>query len=245
MKTCSKSPIILLKLIYIALLPALFEAQEVKVKPEVTGYLGHDVTLPCQFIPGPGGDNITQFQWNLETPEGEKILSVSSVQFGVNVHESFLKERVEITEQSLIIRNVEMGDAGSYTCTFSTFPSGSFEGTTKLVVRKQMPLSSGVVSAIVIAVMLLLVIMAAIVYLVFIRRRHPTVRHRVYIDTGGPVMDVARPSVLVRDEDVVYSDVKRKPFRDTTPSSNEEHTVDDVTYSEVVVWRQQPKCTLK
>ncbi|XP_074509318.1 uncharacterized protein LOC141778770 isoform X2 [Sebastes fasciatus] len=109
----------------------------------------------------------------------------------------------------------------------------------------EMPLSSGVVSAIVIAVMLLLVIMAAVVYLVFIRRRHPMVRHHVYIDTGGPVMDVARPSVLVRDEDVVYSDVKRKPFRDTTPSSNEEHSVDDVTYSEVVVWRQQPKCTLK
>ena len=114
----------------------MFEAQEVKVWPEVTGYLGHDVTLPCQFIPGPGGDSITQLQWNLKPPEGEKIsIIVSNAKVGVGVHESFLKERVAIAEQSLIIRDVGMGNTGSNTCSFSTFPSGSFEGTTNLVVR--------------------------------------------------------------------------------------------------------------
>lgn len=46
-------------------------------------------------------------------------------------------------------------------------------------------------------------------------------------------------------QDVVYSDVKLKPSRDVTPSSNDKHTeaahADDVTYSEVIVLRQQPK----
>uniref|UniRef100_A0A8P4G2Y7 Ig-like domain-containing protein n=1 Tax=Dicentrarchus labrax TaxID=13489 RepID=A0A8P4G2Y7_DICLA len=161
--------------------PVILEAQEIKVRPEVTGYLGHDVTLPCQFIPGAKGANITQVQWDLKPPEGERILIiVFSVTHGSIAHDTFLKERVKMAEQSLIIRDVNMTDAGLYTCSIATFPSGSFEGTINLVVQglitvvfplpEQMPLSSGVVSAIVIAVLLLLVIMAAIAYLIFIRR---------------------------------------------------------------------------
>ncbi|XP_051263034.1 carcinoembryonic antigen-related cell adhesion molecule 5-like [Dicentrarchus labrax] len=243
--TMETSPLMLLKLLYITLLPVL-EAQEIKVRPEVTGYLGHDVTLPCQFIPGAKGANITQVQWDLKPPEGERILIiVFSVTHGSIAHDTFLKERVKMAEQSLIIRDVNMTDAGLYTCSIATFPSGSFEGTINLVVQEQMPLSSGVVSAIVIAVLLLLVIMAAIAYLIFIRRPDSSVRHRVYIDTNGPVMDVARPSVTVREEDVVYSDVKLKPFRDVTPSSTDQRTEttygdDDVAYSEVVVFRRPP-----
>lgn len=46
-------------------------------------------------------------------------------------------------------------------------------------------------------------------------------------------------------QDVVYSDVKLQTSEDVTPSSNDKHTevthADDVTYSEVVVLRQQPK----
>ncbi|XP_033979834.1 nectin-4-like isoform X1 [Trematomus bernacchii] len=235
MKTCSKSPAMLL--IYIMLLPVL-EAQQVKVEPEVTGYLGEEVTLRCQFIPGPEDDIISQFQWELKTPEGEDILIiVSNAESEVSVHNSSLKERVKIADQSLIIGDVKIRDAGSYTCTVTAFPGGVFEGTTKLVVQEQKPLSAGTVSAIVIAVMLLLGIVAAIVYLIFIRKRDPKVRHRVYIDTDGPVMDVSRQSVLKRDVDVVYSDVRLKTSRDAPP--DEEHTADDVTYAEVVVVRHQ------
>ncbi|XP_076593623.1 uncharacterized protein LOC143324783 isoform X2 [Chaetodon auriga] len=245
MKTCIRSPLVLLKLMHITLLPVL-EAQEAKVQPEVTGYLGQDVTLPCKFIKGPNHSSVTQVQWDLKKPEGEKIrIVVSHGSFGVNIPDTFLKERVNITEYSLVIRAVEERDAGSYTCSISTFPSGSFEGTTNFVVQEQMPLSSAVVSAVVIAVLLLLVIMAAIVYLIFIRRPGSSVRQHVYIDTHGPVMDVARPSVTVKQEDVVYSDVKLKSPRDGTPSSNDVHTeiphADDVTYSEVLVLRQQHK----
>ncbi|XP_033959190.1 myelin protein P0-like isoform X2 [Pseudochaenichthys georgianus] len=233
MKTCSKSPAMLL--IYIMLLPVL-EAQEVKMEPEVTGYLGEEVTLRCQFIPGPKDDTISQVEWELETPEGEDItIIVSRGESDVSVPDTFLKGRVKIAEQSLIIGDVEMRDAGSYTCSVAAFPSGAFEGTTKLVVQEQKPLPAGTVSAIVIAVMLLLGIVAAIAYLIFIRKRDPKVRHRVYID--GPVMDVSRQSVLKRDVDVVYSDVRLKTSRDAPP--DDEHTADDVTYADVVVVRHQ------
>ncbi|KAK5898676.1 hypothetical protein CesoFtcFv8_008228 [Champsocephalus esox] len=224
-------------LIYIMLLPVL-EAQEVKVEPEVTGYLGEEVTLRCQFTPGPADDIISQVEWELETPEGEDItIIVSKGESGVSVPDTFLKGRVKIAEQSLIIGDVEMRDAGPYTCSVAAFPSGAFEGTTKLVVKEQKPLSAGTVSAIVIAVMLLFGIVAAIAYLIFIRKRDPTVRHRVYIDTDGPVMDVSRQSVLKRDVDVVYSDVRLKTSRDAPP--DDEHTADDVSYAEVVVVRHQ------
>ncbi|XP_030248462.1 myelin protein P0-like [Sparus aurata] len=244
MKTCSRSALMLLKLMYITLLPVL-KSQDIKVPPEVTGYVGHDVTLPCQFIQGQKDIKITQVQWSLKPPEGKEIIIiVSSSLHGVNVPETFLKGRVEIEEQSLMIRDVEKGDAGSYTCSIATFPSGSFEGTTNLVVQEQMPLSSGVVSAVVIAVFLLLGILAAIAYLIFIRRPFSTVRHRVHIDTCGPVRDATRPSVIVKQEDVVYADVNVKPSRDRTPSSSDKptdvaHDGVDVTYSEVFVSRQQ------
>ncbi|XP_034409587.1 uncharacterized protein LOC117745400 isoform X2 [Cyclopterus lumpus] len=118
------------------------------------------------------------------------------------------------------------------------FPVVHFKETPTFLFK--MPLSSGLVAVIVIVVIVLLVIMAAIVYLIFIRRCDPTVRQRVSIDTGGAAMFVARPSVLVRDEDVVYSHVKHKESRDAAVSSNEKHTADDVTYSEVLIFHQQP-----
>lgn len=115
---------------------AVLEAQEVKVQPEVTGYLGHAVALPCQFIPGTKEAKIIQVQWELQPPEGEKIvIIVSNGDLGFSAEDTFLKERVETAEQSLIIRDVEMRDAGSYTCSITTFPDGSFEGTTKLVIQ--------------------------------------------------------------------------------------------------------------
>ncbi|KAL6109229.1 uncharacterized protein ACO6RY_12411 [Pungitius sinensis] len=134
-----------------------------------------------------------------------------------------------------------MKDAGSYTCSISTFPSGSFKGSTQLHVQEEMLLSSGLVSAIVIAVIVLLVVIAAIVYWIFIRRCDPTSRQRVSVDTGGAQVCVGRPSFIVRDESVVYSDVKLKRSRDSAGSHNEKQTADDVTYSEVSILRQQLK----
>lgn len=118
---------------------AVFVAQRVEVSPEVTGYIGNDVTLSCQLIQGPTHTNVTQVQWALQDEEGtgkKKVtLIVFNTMFGVNISESPLKERVVFDKHSLIIKALEMKDAGSYICSISTFPSGTFEGTTELVVR--------------------------------------------------------------------------------------------------------------
>lgn len=102
----------------------------------MTGYLRHDAFLPCKFIPGSKNDTVTQVQWGFkETEQNGTVILVSHYQLGVNVHDTFLKDKVEIREQSLIIRDLAARDAGLYTCTISAFPSGSFAASIRLVVR--------------------------------------------------------------------------------------------------------------
>ncbi|XP_041843044.1 uncharacterized protein LOC121641147 isoform X2 [Melanotaenia boesemani] len=137
-----------------------------------------------------------------------------------------------------------MADAGTYICTLSTFPCGSLEGTTKLLVHEVKPLSAGIVVAIVTAVLLLLAITAAVVYLIYIRRREAAVRLHVLIDTSGPVAAATRPSFIVKEKEVVYSDIKPKKPADATRSSKKHRApeqADDVTYAEVIVLQRKPK----
>uniref|UniRef100_A0A3Q0S7G3 Ig-like domain-containing protein n=1 Tax=Amphilophus citrinellus TaxID=61819 RepID=A0A3Q0S7G3_AMPCI len=113
-------------------------AQKANVLPKVTGYLGKDVTLSCKLIQGSTPTSVTQVQWAFQQREGTETKDTIIVfhhKFGMNISDSPLKERVNLDEYSLIIKNVEMRDKGSYTCSISTFPSGTFEGTTKLDVQ--------------------------------------------------------------------------------------------------------------
>lgn len=115
---------------------AVLDAQQVKVLTEVTGHVGHDVILPCEFIQGPNKDHISQVYWAVLQPEGKNtLLIVSNHQHGAIISESPLKHRVEMKEQALIIKDVEITDAGLYTCSISTFPGGIFDGETKLFVQ--------------------------------------------------------------------------------------------------------------
>lgn len=115
---------------------AVLEAQEVKVPPEVNGYLGRDVALPCKFIPGPDKDIITQIQWDVKAADGRRItILVFHGVFGIDVHDTFLKEKVRFANDSLTIRGVEKRDAGLYTCKIFAYPGGSLERSTHLVVR--------------------------------------------------------------------------------------------------------------
>ncbi|XP_060937896.1 nectin-2-like [Limanda limanda] len=237
MKTGGTSTLILLEMIYVTLLPAL-KAQTISVLPEVTGYLGHDVTLPCHFIKVSAYDTVTQVQWNLLKAKENTIL-VSNREHGLDIFDTPLKEKVDLTELSLIIKAVELENAGSYMCSLSTFPSGILKGTTKLIVREQLQLSSGEVSAIVIAVILLVGSTAAITYFIFIRRCDSSVSHNVFSDTGWTVMDVSKSSGIERAEDGIYSKVMFEPLRGEMTLSNDEHRKPsnaDSTYTEVVVW---------
>ncbi|XP_041649831.1 uncharacterized protein LOC121513884 [Cheilinus undulatus] len=238
MTSCNISSLLLLKLMFITFLP-VFEAAKIQVSPKVTGYVGHTVTLSYQFIKTDENIKIIMAEWKLKQQEEQDSTSivVFSNEEGVSVKDTFLKDRVNVSEKSLIIRDVQMRDAGLYTCIISTFPHGSLEGTTRLVVQEQKPLSSGVMSAIVISVLLLLGILVAIVYLLFIRRDGSSARHNVFIDTNSPVRDVTKPSFIVREQDVAYSDVKHKPSR-AKPSSSDRVTqsmkTDDTNFKDVV-----------
>lgn len=113
----------------------VFKAQKLEVPPGVSGSLGSNVTLPCQFIQSSKWTFINQVQWDFMQPGGETItILVFNNQYGVKVSESPLKGRINISTQSLIITGVQKTDEGSYTCKIVTFPSGSFKETTNLTV---------------------------------------------------------------------------------------------------------------
>uniref|UniRef100_A0A3Q3C7P9 Ig-like domain-containing protein n=2 Tax=Haplochromini TaxID=319058 RepID=A0A3Q3C7P9_HAPBU len=113
-------------------------AKQLKASAEVSAFIGNDVTMPCQLIQQPENTNITQVQWTLLQPEQEGVpLIVYNSQLGLNIPNSPLSQRVKLAGQSLIIKAVEMEDAGLYTCSISAFPSGKFERITKLVVEVQ------------------------------------------------------------------------------------------------------------
>ncbi|XP_058504366.1 uncharacterized protein LOC131471693 [Solea solea] len=230
--------IVLLELLYITLF-SVVDTQEV-APLQVTGYVGHEVVLPCRVT----GDTVVQIQWTLQQPEGQSVsIAVYNPNLGKNISDSPLKDRVEIEILSLIIKDVELTDAGLYTCSATIFPSGSLMQTVQLIVREEMPLPSGTVFAIVAAVLLLLLlgIIAAGAYVIYMRRGDSSVGRRGLIDTGEKVTGVASPCDV---EGVVYSHVNYKPSTKETPANSDKHAAtmsSDVTYADVVVLNLQPK----
>ncbi|XP_026228659.1 nectin-4-like isoform X2 [Anabas testudineus] len=186
MKTC-----FLTLMIYFT--PPVMDAQQVKVLTEVTGYVGRDVILPCEFIQGPKEDHVIQVFWGLLQPEGKNILLiVSDLQHGQTVSESPLKNRVALKEQSLIIRDVEITDAGLYTCSITTFPGGIFDGKTKLFVEvhKMSTSQKMLPNMTVFGVFVLIAVTMAVAtrIITFRIRGEASVGYRVCTDTGGSVM---------------------------------------------------------
>ncbi|CAI5663698.1 nectin-3-like protein [Oreochromis aureus] len=187
MKICNRISYLLFTLIYISLHTVL-NAQQLKMLAEMSASIGNDVTIPCQLIQQPENTSITQVQWTLQQPEKEGFpIIVCNSQYGVNIPKSRLSQRVKLAEQALMIQAVEMADAGSYTCSISTFPSGKFEGTTKLVVEGEMVRLPRLIAF---GVFLLINgAMIATTYFIIRRRRHKAAfEHRVYTDTVETLM---------------------------------------------------------
>ncbi|KAJ1133388.1 hypothetical protein NDU88_011683 [Pleurodeles waltl] len=118
-------------------------AQRVKVRDEVTGFVGQDVTLPCTLSTDDPSIKITQVTWVKEVGGKKTNVAVFNPAFGTNLpikHISFL--RPSLTEPTLVISTLRMTDEGSYTCEFATYPNGNEEGTTRLSLLGEGPWGS-------------------------------------------------------------------------------------------------------
>ncbi|XP_031642323.1 T-cell immunoreceptor with Ig and ITIM domains isoform X5 [Oncorhynchus kisutch] len=244
MEKCRLSAVLLLA--QIGLYSVVLEAQ-VSVEPQVTGYLGNDVTLRCKLLEG----NLIQAEWQWEMSDTKKFsIAVFNPNLGQNISGSPLKGRLEFAgastgDSSITIKDVEMTDAGKYICLLTVFPSGSFERTTILTVLNQIPPpSSGQVVGIVTAALLVTVVVTATAYLIIVRKRHKALFNpSVSIDASSLVVNADRTG---REEDLVYSEIvrlnidKRKAH---DPSGEDQKDADvkpaeDVTYSAVAVGNQ-------
>ncbi|XP_059423153.1 nectin-3-like protein [Carassius carassius] len=161
--------------------------QKVVTDPKVTVYQGYDVTLLCQYIHGSTKDNITQMQWTWQNQSSKYQIIVLSIDHGLYIHETPLKDRVSLSksspsidEASIIIRDVKISDQGVYSCDYITFPFGSYTGQTSLIVLEDSRpvLSTAEAVGIVTAVVITLII-AVVGYLFLRNRRYVTTKHLV------------------------------------------------------------------
>ncbi|XP_067831378.1 PVR cell adhesion molecule related 2 like isoform X2 [Heptranchias perlo] len=117
---------------------AVGHAQHVKVEPNVSGYIGGEAVLRCQFV-DPGQElQVTQVTW-MKDPSGAKVnMAVHNPQLGTNyptdtggrVH----FRQASLQDASLVIERLEMGDDGIYSCEFATYPDGNQEAATNLTI---------------------------------------------------------------------------------------------------------------
>ncbi|KAM5236747.1 nectin-2 isoform 2-T2 [Ctenodactylus gundi] len=117
-------------------------AQDVRVRvlPEVQGYLGGTVELPCHLLPHSSGVNVTQVTWQHrnatvaafhpsygthypQQPPGQERLAFSRAE---------QSPKSDMRDATLTFRDLEVKDEGNYTCEFATFPRGTRMGVTWL-----------------------------------------------------------------------------------------------------------------
>ncbi|XP_008584228.1 PREDICTED: nectin-2 [Galeopterus variegatus] len=120
---------------------------QVQVPPEVRGYLGGTVELPCHLLPPAPEVRVSQVTWQrLDAAEGSPNVAVFNPNYGhsfprlqpgkerlsfVTAGQSTEKD-VELRDATLAIRGLTVEDEGNYTCEFATFPNGTVRGVTWL-----------------------------------------------------------------------------------------------------------------
>ncbi|XP_061453864.1 nectin-2 isoform X2 [Rhineura floridana] len=114
-------------------------AQSVKVQDEVTGYLGQDVTLPCNFAKTSSAVKVSQVTWVKEARGRKQNVAVYHPELGPSYPMERDRGRIRFRTQSLedatlIIGPLNMTDEGTYTCEFATYPLGNEDGITNLII---------------------------------------------------------------------------------------------------------------
>ncbi|XP_038669371.1 nectin-1-like [Scyliorhinus canicula] len=113
-------------------------AQNVKVEPNVFGYVGMQAVLRCQFVDPDNSLQVTQVTW-MKDPAGSKTnLAVYNPDLGTH-YPTDTAGRIHfrlpsIKDATLEIERLEMGDDGVYSCEFATYPDGNQEAATNLTI---------------------------------------------------------------------------------------------------------------
>uniref|UniRef100_A0A8C9U6J5 Ig-like domain-containing protein n=1 Tax=Scleropages formosus TaxID=113540 RepID=A0A8C9U6J5_SCLFO len=116
------------------------QSQQIIADPEVTAYLGGDVTLHCR-LQSESTVKITQVQWTWESTEKKKEdIVIHNPAHKTHYFNSAFSGRVVYTNQSLghvsiNITGVKLTDKGKFTCQYTTFPNGIMKTTTTLIVK--------------------------------------------------------------------------------------------------------------
>lgn len=135
-------------LLLLALLLRGTGAQDVQVRtvPEVQGYLGGTVELPCHLLPPTTNVHVSQVTWlRLDVIPVAAFHPNYGVQFP---NPQYRKDRLsfvsvkpdtgtDLRDGTLAFRGLTVEDEGNYTCEFATFPNGTRRAMTKLRIIAQ------------------------------------------------------------------------------------------------------------
>ncbi|XP_063799581.1 nectin-1 isoform X2 [Pseudophryne corroboree] len=113
-------------------------SQIVLVNDTVSGYVGTDVILHCNFINPLPNVKITQVTWQKSTNGTKQNVAIFNPAMGVSILPPY-KERVvfqnpSIRDGTIQMNRLQLDDEGAYICEFATFPTGNRESQLNLTV---------------------------------------------------------------------------------------------------------------
>ncbi|XP_032626403.1 nectin-2 isoform X1 [Chelonoidis abingdonii] len=110
--------------------------QRVKVRNEVTGYVGDEAMLQCLFPATSPDIKVSQVTWMKEMGGKKQNVAVylpdHKPNFPLDNSGRIRFLNVSLQDATLIIQPLRMSDEGTYVCEFATYPHGNEDGITTL-----------------------------------------------------------------------------------------------------------------
>ncbi|XP_072094229.1 nectin 1b isoform X1 [Mobula birostris] len=126
------------RLLLLAAVLPVFQAQTVTVDDSLSGFIGTSVVLRCTFVNNDPKIKITQVTWQKATNGSKQNIAIFHPSMGVSVLPPY-QDRVSFQNPSLNDATIELSrlelmDEGVYICEFATFPTGNRESQVNLTV---------------------------------------------------------------------------------------------------------------
>ncbi|XP_062894192.1 nectin cell adhesion molecule 1b isoform X3 [Mobula hypostoma] len=126
------------RLLLLAAVLPVFQAQTVTVDDSLSGFIGTSVVLQCTFVNNDPKIKITQVTWQKATNGSKQNIAIFHPSMGVSVLPPY-QDRVSFQNRSLNDATIELSrlelmDEGVYICEFATFPTGNRESQVNLTV---------------------------------------------------------------------------------------------------------------